>query len=59
MIESFIDVCNKVKHQYHLETGDILILNNLKTLHDRSECSLEINADGSFNTREIIVGFAR
>jgi hypothetical protein len=59
MIEKLAKTANEIKHKYHLECGDILIQNNLTTLHDRSECSLEINEDGSFNSREIMVSFAR
>ena len=59
MIESFIKVAHNVKHVYHLECGDVIIVNNLTTLHDRTECSLEMNLNGSFNTREIMVSFAR
>ncbi|TWX68549.1 hypothetical protein ESZ36_08625 [Colwellia demingiae] len=59
MIEKFIKVSHSIKHEFHLECGDILIHDNLTTLHDRSECSIEINFDGSFNTREIRACFAR
>lgn len=59
MIERFLKVAHQVKHEYHLHCGDILIQNNLKTIHDRSECSLEVNEDGSYSTREIMVSFAR
>jgi hypothetical protein len=59
MIESFIKAAHEVKRVYYLECGDVIIVNNLTTLHDRSECSLEIDLDGSFNTREIMVSFAR
>ncbi|MBE0471592.1 MAG: TauD/TfdA family dioxygenase [Methyloprofundus sp.] len=59
MIENFIKIAHNIKHIYHLECGDILIHNNLTTLHDRSECSLLINEDGHFDSREIMVSFAR
>jgi len=59
MIESFVKAAHEIKHEYQLECGDILIHNNLTTLHDRSECSLQINEDGSFDSREIMVSFAR
>lgn len=59
MIENFVKAAHEVKHKYYLGCGDILIQNNLTTLHDRSECSLEMNEDGSFNSREIMVSFAR
>jgi len=59
MIEEFIKASNSIKHEFNLECGDIFIHDNLTTLHDRSECSIEINEDGSFNTREIMVCFSR
>lgn len=59
MIENFIKIAHNIKHEYQLECGDILIHNNLTTLHDRSECSLLINEDGHFDSREIMVSFAR
>ncbi|NPA72772.1 MAG: TauD/TfdA family dioxygenase [Gammaproteobacteria bacterium] len=57
MIECFLTVCEKHKKSYYLEKGDILIMNNLTTLHDRSESTMELNEDGSLSTRQIMVGF--
>ncbi|MDQ7084441.1 MAG: TauD/TfdA family dioxygenase [Sulfurovum sp.] len=57
IINKFLTLADKLKKSVYLEKHDFLILNNRKTLHDRSECSLELNQDGSFNTREIFVGF--
>lgn len=56
-ISKFLDLADKLKKSIYLEKHDFLIVNNRKTLHDRSECSLELNQDGSFSTREIFVGF--
>lgn len=51
-IDKFLAVAKKFKKDFYLEKGDIMILNNKTTLHDRGECSLELNYNGSFNTRE-------
>lgn len=59
MIENFIKIAHEIKHEYHLECGDILMHNNLTTLHDRSECSLQIDEAGNIHSREIMVSFAR
>lgn len=56
-ISKFLDLADKLKKSIYLEKHDFLIVNNRKTLHDRGECSLELNQDGSFTTREIFVGF--
>lgn len=58
-INKFLSIAKKFRKEFYLEKEDILIFNNKKTLHDRTECSLELNMDGSFNTREIFVSFAR
>lgn len=59
IINEFLNVCEKFKKEVYLEKGDIFIHNNKRTLHDRGECSIELLEDGSFNTREIFVSFAR
>lgn len=59
LIDNFLKYAKKFRKEFYLEAGDILIHNNKTTLHDRTECSLELNIDGSFNTREIFVSFAR
>jgi len=59
LIYDFLNVCEKLKKEIYLEKGDIFIHNNKKTLHDRGECSIELNNNGTFNTREIFVGFVR
>jgi len=57
MIQSFLEVCEKHKKKYYLEEGDILIFNNLTTLHDRAETTMRLNIDGSLSTRKIMVSF--
>lgn len=59
LIDRFLTISKKFRQEFYLEKGDILIHNNKRTLHDRSECSFELNLDGSLNTREIFVSFAR
>jgi len=59
VVDKFLAIAKKFRQEIYLEQGDILIHNNKRTLHDRSECSLELNVDGTFNTREIFVSFAR
>ena len=59
LIDKFLSIAKKFRKEVYLEKGDILIHNNLRTLHDRTECSLELNIDGTFNTREIFVSFVR
>ena len=59
LIYDFLNVCEKLKKEVYLEEGDIFIHNNKRTLHDRGECSIQLNSDGTFNTREIFVGFVR
>ena len=59
LINKFLSIAKKFRKEIYLEKGDILIHNNLRTLHDRTECSLELNLDGTFNTREIFVSFVR
>jgi len=59
LIDKFLSIAKKFRREIYLEKGDILIQNNKRTLHDRTECSFELNLDGSFNTREIFVSFIR
>ena len=59
MIYDFLFYADKIKKTMVLELGDILIHNNLEALHDRGECSIEFNEDGSLNSREILVSFVR
>ena len=59
LIDKFLNIAKKFRKEFYLEQGDILILDNKRTLHDRTECSFKLNRDGSFNTREIFVSFVR
>lgn len=59
MIYDFLQWANKVKKNIFLDKGDVLILDNHETLHDRGECSVAYEADGSINSREIFVSFVR
>jgi len=59
LIDNFLKYAKKFRKEFYLETGDILIHNNKTTLHDRTECSLELNLDGLLSTREIFVSFVR
>lgn len=56
MIYEFLEVCKKLAKYFYLEKGDILIHNNHTTLHDRTECSFELDSRNE-NTREIYVSF--
>lgn len=59
LIDEFLKYAKLFRKEFYLEEGDILIHNNKTTLHDRTECSLELNIDGTFNSREIFVSFSR
>ncbi len=59
LIDSFLTIAKKYRREYYLAAGDMLILCNKRTLHDRSECNFRLNIDGSFETREIFVSFTR
>ncbi len=59
LIDNFLKYAKKFRSEFYLENGDILIHNNKTTLHDRTACSMELNIDGTFNSREIFVSFAR
>lgn len=58
IIENFLSVCHQFRNRYYLAKGDILIVDNHRTLHDREETTIELNQDGSLNSREIFVSFA-
>ena len=59
LIFEFLETCNRLKKEIYLEKSDIFIHNNKRCLHDRGDCSMELNEDGTFNTREIFVSFVR
>jgi hypothetical protein len=59
LIDRFLTLAKKFRTEIYLEQGDILIHNNKRTLHDRTECGFELDLNGTFNTREIFVSFVR
>lgn len=59
MIHEFLRHANQIKKKVFLSEGDILIHDNKCTLHDREECSIRFNLDGTTHTRSIAVSFAR
>lgn len=59
MIYEFLKHANQIKKKIYLASGDILIHDNKCTLHDREECSIKFNSDGTTYTRSIAVSFAR
>jgi hypothetical protein len=58
IIEKFLSICERFRKRYYLEQSDMLIIDNHKTMHDREETTIELNLDGTLNTREIFVSFA-
>ncbi len=58
LIDKFLLTLMKFRKELYLETGDILIHQNKRALHDRTECNFLLNKDGSLHTREIFVSFA-
>jgi hypothetical protein len=58
IIEKFLSACHQFRKRYYLSKGDILIVDNHRTLHDREETTIELNQDGSLTSREIFVSFA-
>lgn len=59
MIYEFLKHANQIKKMVFLSETDILIHDNKCTLHDREECSIRFNLDGTTHTRSIAVSFAR
>lgn len=59
LIDKFLSIAKKFRKEFYLEQGDILIHNNKRTLHDRTECSFELGLNETYNTREIFVSFTR
>lgn len=59
MIYEFLKHANQIKKKVYLSETDILIHDNKCTLHDREECSIRFNLDGTTHTRSIAVSFAR
>jgi hypothetical protein len=59
MVYFFLQHAAQIKKKIFLSEGNILVHDNRCTLHDRDECSIKIKIDGSSETREIAVSFAR
>lgn len=58
MIASFLQVANKFRKEFYLKQNDLLFFNNKRTLHDRTECSIELNLNGRLQTRKFYIAFA-
>ena len=58
ILDRFLSICQQFRKRYYLNRGDILIVDNHRTLHDREETTLELDENGHFNSREIFVSFA-
>lgn len=59
MIYDFLQAAQKIKQKITLSYSDLLVHDNLCTLHDRDACNIELYSDGTRNTRHISVSFAR
>jgi len=58
ILDKFLSICQQLRKHYYLCSGDILIVDNHRTLHDREETTIELDEDGSLISREIFVSFA-
>lgn len=58
MIAEFLEVANKFRRSIYLKENDILIYNNKRTLHDRSESGLEFGLDNEVKSRSFYIAFA-
>jgi len=58
VLHYFNETCQRFRKRYFLNVGDILVLNNHRVLHDREETTMELNPDGTLNSRRIMVSFA-
>ena len=58
MITEFIEVANKLRKSLYLKQNDILIYNNKRILHDRSESAIEIGLNGEIKSRSFYIAFA-
>ncbi|MFZ2726302.1 MAG: TauD/TfdA family dioxygenase [Methylococcaceae bacterium] len=58
IVDKFLTVCQKFRQRYYLAKGDILIVDNHRTLHDREQTTLELTEHGHLISREILVSFA-
>ena len=46
VLRQFQDMALNVRSEHLLRVGDILIVNNRTTLHDRTRCSIRLKLDG-------------
>jgi len=58
ILDKFLMICQKFRKRYYLSKGDILIVDNHRTLHDREETTIELDEKGNLISREIFVSFA-
>lgn len=58
ILDKFLTVCQQFRKRYYLSKGDILIVDNHRTLHDREETTIELDVQGDLISREIFVSFA-
>lgn len=58
MIAEFLEVANKFRRSMYLKENDILIYNNKRTLHDRSESGLEFGLNNEIKSRSFYIAFA-
>ena len=57
ILDKFLAICQKFRKRYYLSKGDILIVDNHRTLHDREETTIELDERGNLISREIFVSF--
>lgn len=57
ILDKFLTICQKFRKRYYLSKGDILIVDNHRTLHDREETTIELDERGNLISREIFVSF--
>lgn len=58
MVAEFVEVANKLRKSMYLKKNDILIYNNKRTLHDRSESAVEVGLSGEIKSRSFYIAFA-
>ena len=58
MIVEFMEIANRLRKCLYIKQNDILIYNNQRTLHDRSECGIEVGMNGKIKSRSFYIAFA-
>lgn len=58
MIAEFVEVANRLRRSMYLKQNDILIYNNKRPLHDRSESAIEVGLNGEIKSRSFCIAFA-